>query len=126
MLCILSCVGNSDASAESREVCLLKQRANSVSVLQSLRQNRSSRRKTKAVRGERLCRLPSKIALKEQMFVPFAEASKSVLPVASEPARTKNVKTSTARLSSENKTSGFSPVVNVHYNAVVDQIVAAH
>ena len=32
-VCILFCVANYDASAESREVCLLEQRVNSVSVL---------------------------------------------------------------------------------------------
>ena len=33
-VCILFCVANYDASAESREVCLLEQRVNSVSVLE--------------------------------------------------------------------------------------------
>ena len=37
-VCVLFCVGNHDVSAESREVCLLKQRVNSLSVLQNLRQ----------------------------------------------------------------------------------------
>ena len=40
-------VVNHDASAESREVCLLKQRVNPLSVLQKLRENRSSQRKCK-------------------------------------------------------------------------------
>ena len=37
------CVGNYDASAEPREVCLLKQRVNSWSVLQNLRKTLASR-----------------------------------------------------------------------------------
>ena len=51
---------------------------------------------------------------------------KTVLSVASEPVGKKTVKTSTVRLSSENKTSGFSSVIQKHsgeYNALVDQIM---
>ena len=44
-VCIVFCVGNCDASAETRELCLLKKRVNSLSALQNLRQNRSSQRK---------------------------------------------------------------------------------
>ena len=55
-------------------------------------------------------RLLCQMALQEQMFVPFVEATKAVLSVTSEPVGKKIVKTSTVRLSSENKTGGFSPV----------------
>ena len=49
------------------------------------------------------------IALQERVFVPFAEATKTVLPVTSELVGILAVKTNTARLSSENEASGFSP-----------------
>ena len=72
-------------------------------------------------------RLPCQIALQEQMFVPFAEATKTVLSVASENGGIVTVKASTVRLPSENKTSGLSPVrskstmVNIQNYALVDQ-----
>ena len=120
-MCILFCVGNYEASAESREVCLLEQRVNSLSVVQNLRQNRSSARpiSDEPCIHQAPCNegyepwwifrgLLCQSALLEQVFVPFAEAAKKhVLSVASEPAGKKTVKTSTVRLSSENKTSGF-------------------
>ena len=44
------------------------------------------------------------------MCVPFAEAAKAVLSVQSENVGTQTVNASAIRLSSENMTSGFSPV----------------
>ena len=100
------CGVNYDASAESREVCLLKQRVVSLSVLQNLRQNQSSQRKRRPISDgswihqepcnetyeswSKFRRLPCKTALQEQMFVPFAEAAKSAFSVASEHVRKKD------------------------------------
>ena len=97
-VCILFCVGHSDASAESREVCLIKQRVTSLSLLPK---PSPKPRFTTEVQDHFFVswvheswwlfrRLPCQIALQEQKFVPFAEATKSVLSVASEPVGKKD------------------------------------
>ena len=98
MLCVcFLCVGY-DATAESREyVFFLKQREISLSILQILRQKSKFTTEVSNFSESwidqkfcneghetcwRLCRLPSEIVSREQVFVPFAEPAKIVLSVA--------------------------------------------
>ena len=100
---------NCDVSAESREVCLLKPRVISLSVLQNLGPNRNGSVRpissaswihqepcNKSFESWWIFRgLLCQTAVQEQMCVPFAEASKSLLSVTSErsdcPPKTRRV-----------------------------------